>query len=186
MLDLPIMSLQTGGELARTTTAIIDPGTLDIVAYRVNGSLLRSSEPSYVRIDDIRELSDIGFIIDSIDEIIAAGDVIKLDEIIELKFYLQNIAVWDEHRHRLGKVIDYTVDIGSFRVEQLTVKRPLMKSFNDPELLIHRTQIIEINPEGIVVHSKASTPEHTRLSTPGSYVNPFRKHKTARETGERR
>ena len=57
-----------------------------------------------------------------------------------------------------------------------------MHRLTDPELLIHRSQIIEINGEAIVVHSKAEAPEHTRVTAPGSYVNPFRKAKTATES----
>jgi hypothetical protein len=178
------MGLQTGGELARTVRAIIDPALLKIIAYQVEGPLLHPSTPSFIRIDDIRELSDIGFIVDSADEFVEQGDVIKLDDIYRVQFQLANAAVFDEAHRRIGKVIDYTIDVGSFIVEQLTVKRPLLRRFNEPELLVHRSQIIEINDDGIVIHSKAEVPEHTRTSTPGSYVNPFRRQRPAHDNQE--
>lgn len=171
----PIMSLQTGGELGRAVRAVIDPADLSIVAYSLKSPLAAGTP--YIRIEDIRELSDIGFIIDSIDEFVVHGDVIKLDEIIDLQFHLRGMAVRDEKRHKLGTIIDYTVDVGTFTVQQLTVRRPLLRSLNDTELLIHRSQIIEINNEAIVVHSQAKAPEHTLVTAPGSYVNPFRKSK---------
>ena len=174
----PIMSLQTGGQIGRTADAIIDPATLEILAYLVEGPLV-SSNPTYLRIADIRELSDIGFIIDSADEFVIPGDVIQLDNVVKYQFSLQNMPVTNEERRRLGKVIDYSIDIDSFTVTQLIIKRTLLHSFNDTELVVHRSQIIEINDKAIVIKEDAEIPEHTRVTTPGSYVNPFRGAKPA-------
>lgn len=171
---MPIMSLQTGAAIATTTEPIIIPDNLSVLAYKVEGALLGPGA-HYVRLEDVRELSDVGLIVDSIDELVDAHDIIKLEQAIELKFHLSNMSVMDETGHKIGKVVDFTVDTMSFMVQQLTVKRPILKSFNDTELLIHRSQIIEINDNGIVVHSRAKTPEHTRLSGPGAHHNPFRK-----------
>ncbi len=173
-----VMSLQTGGALGRTTNPVIDPATLTVIAYRVEGSVLPKPD-HYVRVIDVRELSDIGMIIDSIDELVVVGDVIKLDEIIELGFKLNGMSVIDETGSKLGKVIDFTIDTGSFMIHQLSVKRSIFRSLRETELLVHRTQIIEINDRGIVIHSQAKVPEHTRLTTPGAYVNPFRKSSPA-------
>lgn len=188
LLHSPVMGLQTGAELARTKTPIIDPADLSILAYEVEGPLL-SEHPSLLRIADVRELSDIGLIVDSSDEFVAPNEVIKLGEIYALHFHLNGMSVTDEKRHKLGKVVDYTVDTGSFTVQQLTVRRPLLHSLNDTELLIHRTQIIEINDDAIVVHSEAKAPEPELHQVVGSYVNPFRKSESAQEaaiTPERR
>jgi len=179
--NIPIMGVQTGSELAQLSTAIIDPATLSIVAYVVSGRLL-TRHPSYLRIADIRELSDIGVIIDSIDEFIEPGDVIKIDEIVRLQFALTDMRVRDEKGTNLGKVVDFTIDTGSFYIQQLTVRRPLMRSLTDTELLVHRTQIIEINDKAIVVHSQAKAPEPERTEVVGSYVNPFRKPDSVTDT----
>ena len=175
------MSLQTGGELARTRLPIIDPATLTIVAYSLNGPLLQGKD-MLLRIVDSRELSDIGLIVDSIDEFVAPDDVIKLKELMDLRFNLDGMKVTDEKQRTLGKVVDYNVDTTTFTVVQLTVRRPLMQRFNDTELLVHRSQIIEINNTSIVIHSESKTPEHTRLDTPGAYINPFRKDKPVAES----
>lgn len=178
LTDAPIMSLQTGGEVARTKSAIIDPATLMVIAYLVEGPLL--AEGTWLlRIADVRELSDLGFIIDSSDEFIHPDDVMKIETIYKLNFPLLNMLVTDEKRLKLGKVIDFTIDTGSFVVQQLTVRRPLLRSLNDTELLIHRSQIIEINDHAIVVHSEAKIPEPELHEVVGSYVNPFRKQKPA-------
>lgn len=184
LINAPVMSLQTGGELARTKTAIINPADLGIVGYEVTGPNL-ATHPTLLRIADVRELSDLGFIVDSADEFVAEHDVLKLDEIYHMRFELTNMLVADEKRRKLGHVIDYTLDTGSFLVQQLTVRRPLLRSLNDTELLIHRSQIIEINDKAIVVHSEAKVPEPERSEVIGSYINPFRKTETASESIDR-
>lgn len=179
--NIPIMGVQTGSELARLSSPVIDPATLSIVAYVVSGRLL-AHHPTYLRIADIRELSDIGVIVDSIDEFVEPGDVIKIDEIVRLQFTLNDMRVRDEKGTNLGKVVDFTIDTGSFYIQQLTVRRPLMRSLTDTELLVHRTQIIEINDKAIVVHSQAKAPEPERTEVVGSYVNPFRKPDSVADT----
>ncbi len=171
--DTPVMSLQTGTELARTKLPIIDPRNLTIVAYEVDGPLL-DVKPSILRIADVRELSDIGMIVDSSDEFITPNDVIKIKEVYNLHFPLLSLAVIDERKRKLGKVDSYTVEMGSFVIQQISVRRPLLKSLSDAELLIHRSQIIEINDTTIIVKSitkeaKDPVPENVR-----AYVNPFR------------
>lgn len=170
----PVMGLQTGGEIAQTQSAVIDPATLTVIAYIVEGPLLEDG-PWLLRIADVRELSDLGFIVDSTDEFIHPEDVLKVNEIYKLNFPLLDMPVIDEKRSKLGKVIDFTLETNSFTIQQLTVRRPLLKSFNDTELLIHRSQIIEINDDAIVVHSEAKAPEPELHEVVGSYVNPFRK-----------
>lgn len=179
--NIPILGVQTGSELARLSIPVIDPAKLSIVAYVVSGRLL-SHHPTYLRIADIRELSDIGVIVDSIDEFVEPGDVIKLDEIARLGFTLTDMRVRDEKGTNLGKVVDFTIDTGSFYIQQLTVRRPLIRSLTDTELLVHRTQIIEINDKAIVVHSQAKAPEPERTEVVGSYVNPFRKPDSVADT----
>lgn len=181
LLKASIVSIQTGAVAATTTRALIDPAQLAVIAYQVDGALI-TEHPAYIRTADIRELSDIGLIIDSVDEFAYAGDIIKLDELEKLHFNLSGMQVVDETRKKLGKVVDYTIDMGSFYIQQLTVRRPLMHSFNDTELIIHRTQIIEINNDAIVVHSQAKEPEPERAEVIGSYVNPFRKQADISET----
>lgn len=184
LLNAPIMSLQTGGELARTKHAIIDPSNLAVIAYELSGQRL-TMHPTLLRMADVRELSDLGFIVDSEDEFVTEHDVVKLDEIFHLGFDPINMLVTDEKQHKLGHIIDYTLDTSSFYIQQLTVRRPFLRSLNDTELLIHRTQIIEINDKAIIVHSEAKVPEPERHEVAGSYINPFRKADAAPESIDR-
>jgi len=168
------MSLQTGTRLAKTVAPIIDPATLKIVAYEIDGPLL-TDHPSFLRTDDIRETGAVGMIIDSTDELIGLSDVIKIEELYHLGFKLIGMNVIDEHKHKLGKVEDFTIETGAFVIQQLNIKRGLFKSFNDTGLLIHRSQITEINDNAIVVKSTAKKIHSPVMqATRTDYVNPFR------------
>jgi hypothetical protein len=171
---MPVMGLQTGGELARTEREIINPHTLEVVAYQLNGPLL-DTHPSLLRVADVREFSDIGMIVDSSDEFVSPDDIIKLNEIYQLHFSLHDKPVVDTKRRKLGKVIGYTIETGGFVIQQLNVKRPFFRSLSDTELLIHRSQIKEISDSQIVVESELKTPAPVLKAVRDTYSNPFRK-----------
>lgn len=173
LIHTPVLSLQTGTELARTSIAVIDPRNLTIVAYELEGPLLNQT-PSLLRIADIRELSDIGMIVDSSDEFVAPDDVIKLQQIYEYHFQLIGLHVVDDKRHKLGKVTDYTLEVGNFVIEQLNIKRPLLQSLNDSELLVHRSQIVEVTDTEIIIRAADVRPEPVKEAIRNSYANPFR------------
>lgn len=171
LLKTAVMSLQTGAELARVHHVLIDPRDLTIAAYELEGHNL-DQQPSYLRPVDVRELSHLGFIVDSNEEFVGPDDVIKIREVRDFKFDLIGLDVIDNHKRKLGKVIAYAIDSGNFSVQQLSVKRPLLKSFGETELLISRNQIIEVSDSTVTV---ASTDETEKAKSPlREYSNPFR------------
>lgn len=171
----PVMSLQTGARLGNTAKAIIDPGTLHIVAYEVDGPLL-AVRPCFLRTADIRELGKLGMIIDSNDELLGLDDVLQIEKLYNLGFPLLGMSVIDEHNHKLGKVNDYTLETKGYVIQQLNVNRGLLKGLNDTGLLVHRSQIVEINDKAIVVKSASNASvEPVMEAIRSEFVNPFRK-----------
>lgn len=170
------MSLQVGVKVAETVEPVIDPRNLMVIAYEVDGPLLEN-RPQFIRIADIRELSDIGMIIDSSDELVGEDDVIKLKEVRDMNFQLIGIKVIDDRGKKLGKVEDYTIDTDSFVIQQLSVRGGMMSSLSSTGHVIHRSQIVEISDTKITV--KSAEKKLTSLNTTGeihrTYTNPFRK-----------
>lgn len=173
LIGTPVMGLQTGTKLAQTATPLIDPADLRVVAYKVEGPLL-NAKPSFLRIADVREIGQIGMIIDSADEFIALDDVIKIKQLHDLHFSLVGLPVMDDKRHRLGKVEDYSLDSDSFVIQQLHVRRGILQGLSETSVLIHRSQIVEINDKHIIVKSTAKKVEPVIQNTRRDYVNPFR------------
>lgn len=174
-IDTPVMSLQTGSELGRTIKPIINPRELSIVAFELHGINL-DYDPSLLRINDIREIGPMGMIIDSSDELISVSDVIKIKEIYELNLELVGLKVIDDKKRNVGKVTGFTLDASSFFIQQLQVKRPLLKSFGDTEFLIHRSQVVKITDDYLVVKSPDIRHKEAVAEPTGQmFENPFRK-----------
>jgi sporulation protein YlmC with PRC-barrel domain len=181
LIDMPIMGLQTGKELARTGVAIVNPHNLSVVAYRVTGQHL-DHDPSFLRVADIREMGSLGMIVDSSDEFVEPDDIITQKDIYELAYELDGKQVIDDHKKKIGKVSDYVIDIDSFVIQQLVVRRPLLKSLTDDELLVHRGQIVEVNDTMIIIKSGAVKADTQTASSSRHYVNPFRQGTVQPET----
>ncbi len=182
MLNCPILSLHVGGEIAVTRDAIVDPEDLRIIAYTLDGPLMRDPENGNILItDDVREISQNGMIIDSIDRLVNREDIIRLDQVRNLNFNLIGLKVVTQGGKKLGKIVDYTFDSQSFSIFQLIVQRPMFSSLNDPQLTINRSQIIEIDDYKITIkHDKeqVKVEKKTQQAEPEfqpDFVNPFRK-----------
>jgi len=184
MLNYPVLSLHVGGEVARTERAIIDPDNLKIIAYTVDGAIIHNdaSIGNILDLSDVREISDDGLVINSVDVFTTRKDVVKLDKIMDLEFDLIGLKVVDQKGKKIGKIIDYTIDSGSFMVYQLIVQRPVMASFLDPQLTINRSQIVEIDDFKVTIKNSSSQVKVKKSKEKPSeedfvpnFVNPFRK-----------
>ena len=186
LINFPILSLHVGGEVARTIAPVIDPESLSVIAYETDGADIDDPEAGNIlMVNDIREFSDDGFIVDSTDRFVERNDVIKLDKVMDLEFKLIGLKVVTKDGKKLGKVIDYTLDSGSFSIFQLIVQRPFFDSLIDPELTINRSQIVEIDDSKITIRHDR---EKVKISKSNketefvqNYVNPFRKPRYSEE-----
>lgn len=176
LIKMPVMSLHTGGRVAELQKPIINPADLRVLAYSLHGTL-SAKEASILRTDEIREVSSLGIIIDSADDLIEADDVIKIKEVLELNFRLISMPVINEQGQKLGKVSDYAVDTVTFMIQKLHVKRGAFRSLTDTGMLIDRSQVVEINHSAIIVKSTARKieSEPSQLEPVYDYINPFRK-----------
>jgi len=174
LLNYPILSLHTASKIAEVKALIIDPNFLKVVAFEINAA--SSKQRLFLETASVREFSKMGIIVDSDEEFVEQGDVIKLKEMIELGFTLENMKVLSKKKTMLGRVEDFIVTTDDFRVMQLIIKRPIYKSLIDPELVIGRSEIHEINDTEIIVKSDESTiiKKSGALDFVPNFVNPFK------------
>ncbi len=180
LLGFPILSLHVGGEVARVIESIIDPDNLKVIAFRVEGALVgRDGVGDILPVDGIREVSSLGFIIDSIDELVDGEEVVRIKKVLDLNFSLTGLKVVTKKHEKLGKVSEFVVIAEDWQIYQLIVQRPLMKSFLDPELIIPRSRILEVNDYEVIIKSEKEAAK-TKTTTDASadfipnFVNPFR------------
>lgn len=176
--NYPVLSLHVGGPIAWVESEIVDPEKLKIVAFNVDGPAIKNDPEAgnILEARDVREFSNMGMIVDSIETFVNPGDVIKLDKILALNFALEGLKVETKKGTKLGKISDFIVDTETFTVIQLVVKRPIVKAFLDPELIIPRKEIVEVNDYKIIVKDEEEKirKRATREDFVPNFVNPFR------------
>ena len=152
LAKIPIMSLQTGAKIAETAQPIIDPRQLRIVALYCEGPRL-DFHPAVLHVDDIREVGALGIIVDSADNLMSPEDLVRLQEVINFNFQLVGKRVKEDTGRKVGQVVDFAVDLDSFFVTKLYVQPSFLESLQMLQVIIGRSQVIEVNDKEIVVRS---------------------------------
>lgn len=183
LIGYPILSLHVGAMIAEITGLILDPNDLKVAAFYLDGPELGGENGTILQTQKIREFSSDGIIIDSIDDFVNSGDVVRLDKIIDLDFDLINKKVESKKGSKLGKVINYNINTADFAVQQFTVQRPFMKAFLDPELLIGRSEVVKVTDDKVIVKDEEDKLKKTALRDDfvPNFVNPFREARLAPE-----
>lgn len=175
LIGTTILSVQASGAIARISSPIIDPDTLKILAFYVEGPSIGTIN-NILDVKSIREYSNLGIVIDDADELVSRDDVIKIQQVLELNFNLIGLKVETKKGSKLGKIIDFTATSDDFTIQQIVVKRPTLKSFIDPELVIHRREIVEITDYKVIVkdEEKVIKARAAKEDFVPNFVNPFR------------
>lgn len=174
LLKYPILSLHTASRIAEVKGLVIDPNFLKVVAFEISAASSRQS--LFLEASSVREFSKMGMIVDSDEEFVEKDDVIKLKETIDLGFSLDNMKVISKKKAMLGRIEDFIINTEDFQIMQLVVKRPIYKALIDPELVIGRSDIHEINDNEIIVKSEEGTimKKSGTLDFVPNFVNPFK------------
>lgn len=174
LLKYPILSLHTASRIAEVKGLVIDPNFLKVVAFEI--SAVSSKQRLFLEASSVREFSKMGMIVDSDEEFVEKDDVIKLKETIDLGFSLDNMKVVSKKKAMLGRIENFIINTEDFQIMQLIVKRPIYKALIDPELVIGRSDIHEINDSEIIVKSEEGTimKKSGTLDFVPNFVNPFK------------
>ena len=175
IIGTPILSIQSGSTVGTISEPIIDPDTLKIIAFKLTGPLVGSNNILDTR--SIREYSQLGMVIDDIDELVSADDVIKISNVLALNFNRIGLKVETKKHSKLGKISGYTLTPDDYTIQQIIVHRPIMKALVDPELTISRKEIVEITDYKVIVKDEEKTLKSRAENEDfiPNFVNPFRK-----------
>ena len=176
LIGTKVLSMQTTSSIGSVSQPITDPSNFQILGFYLSGPLI-DKKNNILDTKSIREYSRYGMVIDSIEELVAKEDVVKISEVIDLHFNPIGLKVETKKGTKLGKVSDYSVTSEDFMVQQIIVKRPVIKSFLDPELTIPRSEIVEVNDYKIIVkdEEKVIKEKASNEDFIPNFVNPFRK-----------
>ncbi|MCL2085959.1 hypothetical protein FWH09_03440 [Candidatus Saccharibacteria bacterium] len=170
----PILSLHSGSPIGTVVKPIMVPGLLQIAGLFVSSPLLNKKESYILQSNAIRELSRHGIVINSIDDVSPADDLLRFKELIEINFDLLECRVKTKSGTRLGSVTNYILD-GLLMVRQIVVKPSMLKSLSTTPLFIPRTAILEIKDRDIIVADTTKQIAMTKLPAKldPDFVNPF-------------
>ncbi|HEX5447911.1 MAG TPA: hypothetical protein VFW90_01785 [Candidatus Saccharimonadales bacterium] len=164
LVNRPIVSLRSGGEIAVAVEPIINPHNLKILGWWCR---MPGGQREVLLTDDIREMMPGGIAINDESALSPPEDLVRHQEVLDINFELINKLVKTK-RQKLGKVSDYSYNDGLF-VQKLYVARPLRKVLTtDDTLLIDRTQIIEVTDHYILVRDVEAKDSAEELATAGA------------------
>ncbi len=150
IIGMQVLSLQTGGPLGELTTPIINPHQLKIEAFYCQSSSSKLETALFS--SDIRELTRSGAIVDDYTKLMTIDDdLVRLQDLIQLNFTLISKSVISNSGRKIGKVDTYTIDDMQFTVNKIYVQRRGLKGIGMGDLIIDRSQIIEVTDEYVMV-----------------------------------
>ncbi len=150
IIDRPVMSLRTGGQVATTIKPLINPNNLKIEGFYCADSFEKKKQLVLVY-RDIREVLPAGLVIDDHSVLAEPEELVRFHKIMEIDFELIGKPVVTEHGKKLGKVNDYATEPDSMMVKKLYVTQTLIKNLTGGSISVDRTQIVEITNRKIVV-----------------------------------
>ena len=177
LIGTPILSVQASGAIASIAATVVNPDNLKILAFKLQGPIVNAAN-NILDVKSVREYSPLGLVIDDNDELIGPEDVVKIKEVLDLNFDLIGLKVETKKGSKLGKIIDFSLTSEDFTIQQIIVKRPTIKSFMDPELTIHRREIVEVTDYKVIVkdEEKVIKARAAKEDFVPNFVNPFRTH----------
>jgi uncharacterized protein YrrD len=149
------MSLQLGRPIATPVSLIIDPASLEVMAVQCKPLDAHHSD-GVILLRDIRQFANDCMIIDGLDEIENLADIVRLQGVAGQHFNPINNLVVNESGQRLGRVEDYTINLRTFLVQKLYIHQSLFKSILFNNLVIDRTQIIDVTPKRFTVRDASA------------------------------
>jgi uncharacterized protein YrrD len=150
LLNVPVLSLRTSGMIATATEPIINPNNLRIEGFYCYDVF--EKKQLILLCQDIRDTIKGSFVIDDHERLVEPDELIRLKDVIELRFDLLGKPIETTSKDKVGKVSDYAVETNSMYIQKIYASRSLLKSFTGGSLSIDRTQIVEVTNERIIIN----------------------------------
>ncbi|HET8709051.1 MAG TPA: hypothetical protein VFL85_02090 [Candidatus Saccharimonadales bacterium] len=155
ILKVPVLSLRTGDQIAVAIAPIIDPKNLKIEGFYCEDSL--DGKPLILLWQDVRETLPNGFVIDDHERLVEEEELVRLKEVLRLRFELLGKPVETAGKEKVGKVSDYAVETESMYIQKIYVKQSFIKNLTGSSLSIDRTQVVEVTKKAVIIHDTMET-----------------------------
>lgn len=147
--DLPVLSIHAGHVIARVVDFLIDPHSLAVVGFYCQAPA--SKKTSILLTQTIREVSREGVVVNHEEDLSEPDDLVRLKDMMDIKFGLIDKSVITESKKKLGKVQDFVVDELNWQIVKLHVQRPSWRAVLNSNLIIDRGMIVSVSRRNVVV-----------------------------------
>ncbi len=149
IIGKPILSLQTGSPVGETLGVIINPNNLKIEGFYCQDRF--EKKQMILLSQEVRDILPQGLVVNDHHALTDPDELVRLKDVLDLRFELFGKPVHTVSRARIGKVADFAVDSSSLYVQKLYVARSILKSLNTGQLSVDRSNIVEITNRKIVI-----------------------------------
>lgn len=146
--SLPVISLQTGENVATVAGLILNPDKLKLMALKLN---VGRSPRTLLVMTSVRQLAPDCVIIDDEDDLSEPDDIVRLTEFVKKDYSPIGKRVQSESGQSLGTVDDYTINLETEQVQKIYVHPPTIHAWYKSSLIIDRSQIIDVQPTRFIV-----------------------------------
>ncbi len=164
----PVMSLRGGRRISTTLEPLLNPHKL-----RVEGLFCEdraSGVDKILLMEDVREFSDVGLIVDSEENLMDPADLVRLEDIMQMNFTMVGKRLVTQSGKKLGRVEDFAIDDVSYRIEKIYARPTALKTLSTNDYIISRRQIASVNHDEVIV--KDATVKDNKARRPS--LNPLR------------
>lgn len=149
LLNKAVLSLRIGTPVANVIAPIINPDNLKIEGFYCQDSV--DKKELVLLTQDIRDMLPGGYVINDHDVLAEPEELVRLREIMELRFELIGKQVVTTSKEKVGKVSDFATETETMSIQKIYVAQSILKNFTGGSLSIDRSQIQEITPRRIII-----------------------------------
>lgn len=155
ILNVPVLSLRTGDRIAVAVAPVINPKNLKIEGFYCEDDF--DKKQLVLLWQDVRETLPSGFVIDDHERLAEPDELVRLKEVLDMRFELLGKPVETAAKEKVGKVSDYAVETASMYIQKIYVTQSLLKSLTGSSLSIDRSQVVEVTKKCVVIHNRMQT-----------------------------
>ena len=158
----PVGSLQSGHRIGEISRIIIDPHTFSIHSLGVHSPI--SNQELILFVEDIASFSSKGVIVQTNDNLMSPDDLVRFQEIDNLRFEVVNKQIIQEDGIKLGRAQKYLLEPKGFSIQKIYVKPKGMKVLKFGNFIVSRSQIVSVNDEEIIVRSSKEKVSNRKMA----------------------
>lgn len=150
LLNKPVMSLRTGGQVATTYAALINPNNLKIEGFYCMDSMEKKKR-LILLYQDIRDIIAKGIVVDDHEVLVEPEELVRLKDLMKINFELIGKQVVTVNKEKVGKVNDFAAETATMYIQKIYASQSILKSLTNGNLSIDRNQIVEITNRKVVI-----------------------------------